>query len=317
MNVALIVFRRPDLTERVLAAIAQARPDRLFLIADGPRPDHPEDIPSCAAARAAAEKIDWRCEIHRNYSDLNLGCGHRPATGISWVFEHVESAVILEDDCIPDPSFFRFCEELLDRYATDERVMQISGNSLQYGHWDAGSSYLFSRYNVCAGGFATWRRAWRHFDMRMPDWTSLRDTGWLRYATGDERAEACLRPLFDRALAAGGAANFWDFQWIFACLVESGLSIVPQVGLLSNVGFRPDGTHTRRPTPWANLPTRSIPFPLVHPRHVIPDAGADRRFVDNVLAQRPPTPWRSRVRGWLGSAKRAAAAIAPTIGAAW
>ena len=156
-SVALILFNRADTTEQVMRQIAKAKPARLFLIADGPRPDRPDDVARCAAARKAAEGlVDWECELLRRYSDTNLGCGWGPAGGISWVFEHVEEAIILEDDCVPHPDFFRFCTELLERYRYDERVAQVSGNFHHYGRYTGSESYFFSRYSVTSGGFATW-----------------------------------------------------------------------------------------------------------------------------------------------------------------
>jgi hypothetical protein len=141
--VAFIFFNRPDLTEKVFNRIRKAQPQELFLIADGPRINNSEDERKCFEARKIVDQIDWECEVCRNYSDQNLGCGVRPATGISWVFEHVDRAIILEDDCLPHPSFFNFCDELLERYKYDQRVMQISGTNLQYGNKWTDYSYYF------------------------------------------------------------------------------------------------------------------------------------------------------------------------------
>ena len=230
MNVALIIFNRPDFAARVLAEIAKARPPRLFLIADGPRPDHPEDAAKCAAARAAAEcQIDWKCEVIKSYSDANLGCGQRPASGISWVFEQVEEAIILEDDCVPHPSFFRYCDELLERYRDDERVMQIAGNNAHFGARRGSDSYFFSRHNICAGGWASWRRAWKHFDYGMKLWPVLRQTGWLRSTVGNERAAEYWKKKFQEGYEGGSSVNYWDYQWTFACWAQHGLTVIPSV----------------------------------------------------------------------------------------
>ena len=167
--VVLIIFNRPKLTEVVFQAIREAKPPKLFLVADGPRPNRPDDIPRCAAARKVVEKVDWDCEVLRNYADENMGCGCRPASGITWVFSQVEEAIILEDDCVPSPSFFPFCQELLDRYRTDERVMHIGGMNWQSGHRRSPFSYFFSKYPQC-WGWATWRRAWAHYDFTMRYW---------------------------------------------------------------------------------------------------------------------------------------------------
>ena len=142
--VALIIFNRPDCTAAVLDAIARARPPRLFVIADGPRPDRPGEAALCEQTRALLQRVDWDCEVRTSFSDENLGCKRRPETGIDWVLDEVEEAIILEDDCLPSPDFFPFCEELLDRYREDERVMMISGFNFFGETRSARQSYQFS-----------------------------------------------------------------------------------------------------------------------------------------------------------------------------
>ena len=159
--VVLIAFNRPHLTRRTLATIRGARPDHLFLVADGPRGDRPGEDDLCRAVRAELEKVDWPCKVERRFSDVNLGCEANVELGLDWVFSQVEEAIILEDDCIPDPTFFPFCEELLAKYSSDERIWHIAGNS----HWVPtelfdGRSYAFSTY-ASVWGWATWRRAWQ------------------------------------------------------------------------------------------------------------------------------------------------------------
>ncbi len=171
--VALIIFNRPDTTARVFREIATARPPKLFVSADGPRTGHPEDAERCDAARAVVDRVDWDCDVLRNYLEVNLGCGRRPATGISWILEHVDEAIILEDDCVPDPTFFRFCEELLERFREDRRVMHIAGNNFQFGRKRGPFSYFFSSHNI-SHGWASCRRAWQHFDMGAKLWSALR-----------------------------------------------------------------------------------------------------------------------------------------------
>ncbi len=273
--VALTFFNRPQTTARVFEAIAKARPRKLFLIADGPRPDRPEDVESCAAAQEVVSRVDWDCEVHRNYADVNLGCGYRPATGISWLFEQVEEAIILEDDCVPDPSFFPYCEALLQHYREDERVMIVSGTNTLKGRGATPYSYWFSRVPHC-GAWATWRRAWRHFDMEMTLWPELRDTGFLHEMMGDEDAVAFLTRVFDRAHANPADIHYWDFQWLFACWAQNGFCAVPATNLISNIGFGDHGTHHKDPDhPYSNLPTTPMGFPLRHPPYVMRDRELD------------------------------------------
>src|SRR5437868_7090749 len=156
--VALIIFRRPQFTEQVFQALARVQPRQLFVIADGPRPDVEGEAELCRATRAIIDRVDWQCEVIKNYLETNLGCGRRPATGISWVFDQVEEAIILEDDCVPGPSFFPFCEELLARYRDDERIMHIAGSTYEHGLLPTPYSYCFSHFNG-AWGWASWRRA--------------------------------------------------------------------------------------------------------------------------------------------------------------
>jgi len=281
--VVLMIFNRPDTTERVFTEIAKAKPRVLLVVADGPRAGRADEAGRCAAAREVVDRVDWKCDVLTNYSDVNLGCGRRVATGLSWVFEHVDAAIILEDDCVPDPTFFTFCTELLEKYRDDERVMHVGGSGFQFGRTQRRFSYFFAR-NYPSWGWATWRRAWRHYDLEIRLWPELRDTDWLLDITDDARVIDHWRAMFDRAYAVVDHVNTWDFQWTFACWVQNGLSVLPHGTLVSNIGFREDATHTRGASdPIANLQTVPMSFPLYHPPCVLRDREADRAFVDNVL----------------------------------
>lgn len=288
--VAFIIFNRPDLTQRVFAEIARAKPEKLFVVADGPRSDSPSDIEQCAAARAVIEQVDWDCEVFKNYSDVNLGCGKRPATGISWVFQQVDRAIILEDDCVPHPTFFRFCGELLQKYRNEERVVHISGNNFRLASGPMPFSYSFSFYNICFGGWATWQRAWRSYDFRMKRWPEFRDGNLLQNILGNRWAEEYWQRIFDRAYAVDGDADYWDYQWAFACWAQNGLAILPNTTLVSNIGFGKDGTHTTSSNnPLANLPTAEMVFPLRHPHSVAREKAADQVYIERFEREiRPP-----------------------------
>jgi hypothetical protein len=279
--VALIIFNRPDLTERVFAAIARAQPDKLFVIADGPRPGLAGDVERCAAARAVVEKVDWPCDVSRNYSEINLGCGRRLASGLQWVFEQVEEVIFLEDDCVPGSAFFPYCEELLERYRTDERVMHISGNQFVTPARPTPFSYSFSRYPL-SWGWATWRRAFQHYDYRMTLWPQLKQTKWLRDVLGDELAVNQWTDVFDYTFANND--DSWDFQWVFACWAQCGLSILPHVNLVSNTGFGPGALHTTNATDsLANLPIGELPVPLRHPDHIVRDVEQDALIFQGIF----------------------------------
>lgn len=294
--VALIIFNRPDFTARVFAEVARARPEKLLVIADGPRPDREGEEEKCAATRAIVERVDWPCEILKNYSDVNLGCGHRPATGLRWAFEQVEEAIILEDDCVPHPTFFRFCEELLEHYRDDERVMHISGNQFLALPKEPSLSYSFSRYCL-SWGWATWRRAFRHYDPDIKLWPTLRKSSWIADVMGDEEAAAHWTRIFDEAHAQGDRAGYWDFQWLFACWAQRGLSILPLSNLVSNIGFGQDATHTTRSNDKrGNFPTAPIAFPLQHPPFMARSRESDRMIFEQVVLSRRKRSVAERMR---------------------
>ncbi|BBO82785.1 hemolytic protein HlpA [Desulfosarcina ovata subsp. sediminis] len=283
--VAVIIFNRPEKTRQVFRKIAQAKPKKLFVIADGPRPDHPTDSEKCEASRSIFTHLNWDCEVHRNYADLNLGCGNRPASGISWVFEHVDRSIILEDDCLPHPSFFRFCDELLERYLDHDRIMQINGSNLQNGKRRTHDSYFFTSHNIC-WGWATWRRAWNHYDMTIKKWPELKKSNWLWDILENHDAMQHMDRIFDEAYEKAGAVSFWDYQWRFAFWLASGLAISPVDPIISNIGFDETGTHTKsRNDIRAKIAYKRMKFPLHHPTEVKPNLAADKFIVKQMTAK--------------------------------
>jgi len=270
--VAFLIFNRPDTTARVFAEIARAKPPKLLVVADGPRPDRPGEAEKCAAARAIIEQADWPCEVLTNYSEVNLGCKRRVSSGLDWVFSSVEEVIILEGDCLPHPTFFRFCEELLDKYRDDERVMMISGNNFQFGRKRTEYSYYFSRYTHI-WGWATWRRAWQYYDVNMELWPEIRDGGWLRDWLGNKNSARYWETILEKVYR--GEIDTWDYGWTFACWIQNALTILPSVNLVSNIGFDPEATHTTGHSKFANMKTEPMKFPLSHPPYVLRDSVAD------------------------------------------
>jgi len=276
--VAFIIFKRPDTTKKVFEAIRQAKPPKLFVIADGARPDIPGESEKCAATRAIIDRVDWDCEVLKNYSEKNLGCGPRPATGISWVFENVEEAIILEDDCLPDLSFFPFCEQLLEYYRHDERIMHISGNNFQFGHQRTNDSYYFSRY-AHNWGWATWKRAWNFYDFEMRLWQQVKEKKILETILTESDALMYWSKIFQSVIEKE-VDTVWDYQWIFSCWMQNGLSILPNVNLVSNIGFSSEGTNTIQKegsfyNKFSNMPAEAIKIPLRHPTFMVRNYAAD------------------------------------------
>ena len=277
--VVFIIFNRPETTERVFEEIRKARPLKLFVVADGHRADCPGEEEKCAEVRAIIDRVDWDCEVIKNYSTKNLGCGARPATGISWVFEQVEEAIILEDDCLPHPSFFQFCQELLEHYRDDDRIMQISGDNFQFGEGRSDYSYYFSMFShpVSIWGWATWRRAWEKYDHNIKLWPEIRAGGWLKTYLGNNRVSAYWTMIFDE-IYNRQYTSCWDYQWTFCRWIQEGLCIVPNQNLISNIGWGNDATHTTLSgsiSIWDNIPSKEMKFPLKHPPYVLRDRKAD------------------------------------------
>jgi hypothetical protein len=269
--VAFMIFNRPETTEQVFAAIAAAKPATLLVIADGPRRGHAEDPAKCAATRAIIERVDWACDVRTNYAEANLGLRARGSSGITWVFEQVEEAIILEDDCLPDPTFFPFCEELLERYRDDPRVGHINGFSAQNGERQTPYSYYFSG-DLFVWGWASWRRAWQHYDVNMIAWPELRDPRWLHgmyNGRSPRETQRIWRYLYRNELDA------WDFQWIFACWSQSMLTITPYTSMVANVGFGASATGSVLRNKLTGVEARAIPLPLVHPPYVARDPWAE------------------------------------------
>jgi hypothetical protein len=287
--VLLLIYNRPNLTEKVMEQIRQAEPPKLFVGADGPREGHPNDSQRCDRARELATRIDWDCELHTLFRNENLGCKEAVSSAISWFFKHVEEGIILEDDCVPHPTFFPYCTELLNWYRNDERIMTVSGNNFQPEHKVYKYSYYFSGYMHC-WGWATWRRAWENYDGDIPAWERLRNTNWLRNWLGGKEEEIYWTDIFDRVYQ--GAADSWAYPWTFNCWREHGLHVLPKVNLVTNIGFGDQGTHTQsEDDDAAHIPTEPMPFPLDHPDITVRDYEADR-----YTSKTHYIPWGYRLR---------------------
>ncbi len=288
--IAYIVFNRPQHTAQTFAVLREQCPSQLFIIADGPRPGHPTDAERCAAVRAIVEQIDWPCEVHRNYAESNLGLKRRVSSGLDWVFGQVERAIVLEDDCVAHPDFFSFCDALLERYAEDERVAVVTGNNFQNGHRRGEASYYFSKYNHC-WGWATWGRAWRHYQGDLPFWPEWRASeAWVRQ-TPDKVERAYWQRIFDCARA--GQIDSWAYPWTACVWYHGGLTVTPNVNLVSNIGFGEDATHTTSATSaLAGLPAHPLGDELRHPAQVERDQAADRYAFDHTFGGRGQRfPW--------------------------
>lgn len=277
----MVAFRRPDFTRQVLAQVRKVKPKKLYVIMDGPREGNPEDLERIEEVKAVFNHIDWDCEVFKNFSDRNLGCSKRPYTGFSWVLEHEESAIFLEDDCVPSVSFFRYCDEILEKYWDDKRIMLVSGTNWRKT-WQRGDySYHFSRLGGIHG-WATWRRAWNQFDIEIQKWDDQAVKDLLKNKF-DKNFILPRSLIYDRLVHHSGETTAWDYQWGFARMINSGLAVVPCKNLIKNIGYGEDSTHTKNAnSPSADLPLMEMDFPLSHPPFVIEDVEYDRAYIDYV-----------------------------------
>lgn len=272
--IAFIIFRRPEQTARVWERIREAQPEKIFLIADGGRNE--EEWVKCRAARKVVETIDWECEVFRNFSDTNLGCRNRVVSGLDWVFEHVEQAIILEDDCLPSSSFFRFCEELLIRYKDDKRVAQICGSNYQDGKRRGTASYYFSKYPTI-WGWATWKRSWVNRDCSAHSWNSPEIQKLVLGKCASEMEQFKMSFRFNAANT--NSIDTWDYGWIFSVWCQNGMACIPETNLVQNIGFGPDATHTRaEEAETISFLNTEIEFPLRHPETFLINHEADHYY---------------------------------------
>jgi hypothetical protein len=295
--VVLIVFNRAEPTRRVFARIAEARPRRLFVIADGPR--NSAEARVCETVRSIATRISWPCELVTDFSSSHLGCRKRVVSGLRAAFDAADRAIILEDDCVPHPRFFSFCDELLERLQGEDRVMEIGGANYLPQEFQSDEGFYFSRF-VHNHGWATWRRAWNRFDESMSAWPALRDSGFLDSICHPLHARH-LRMVFDRTRA--GQIDTWDYQWQVSMWANDGLAAVPNANLISNIGFGPHATHTHGAVPaLAGLPLGHLRATGATPC-IQPDQRLDRieeKFAGHTGAQ---ALWRV-VRAYLSSPLR-------------
>jgi ADP-heptose:LPS heptosyltransferase len=277
--ILFIIFNRPDVTEEVFNEIRKAKPTQLYIAADGPREHNAYDEELCKKTREIVHNIDWPCEVKTLFREKNLGCGKAVSSAITWFFSEVEQGIILEDDCLPHPSFFNYCQTLLDYYKTDERVMHIGGVNFQDQSRGTGSYYFSAVTHVW--GWATWRRAWKNYDFHVHDYyTFVREGTIYSYFKNELIAEHWLNTF---KLMFHHQVDTWDHQWSYTIFNNGGLSIIPNVNLISNIGFRHDATHTFADNSiYANAKTTEIPFPLKHPNTVEIERQADYYFFKDV-----------------------------------
>lgn len=287
VSIALIFFIRPNTLEKVFERIKAIKPKKLFLIQDGPRLDHPDDIEKILECRKIVENIDWDCDILKNYSETNLGCGLRPSTGITWVFENTDKAIILEDDCVPDLSFFDFCKQMLEKYENDERIILISGMNLLESY-ETEYSYIFSK--CCTiGAWATWKRVWDLYDFQIK---KIDDKSLQKKLKNEIVFENAYRNKLNawkmtrERIINNETITWWDYQLHFLLYTNSGLGIVPNKNTIENIGYGEGATHVSdKKATHFNIKSYTLDGCLIHPNNIICEWDFDEELYERQLGK--------------------------------
>jgi hypothetical protein len=287
------IFNRPETTKKVFEEIRKIKPKQLFITADGARESRPRDTEDCIATRSIINKIDWECEVHTNFSDVNKGSFKSTSEGITWVFKHVDRAIILEDDCVPHESFFEYCRELLEYYEHDTRIGLISGNNFQTQKDKTEDSYFFSRYTLI-WGWATWKRTWQQVDFSMKNWPEYNRINGLKGSFSNKKEiqywGGMYQDMFDKKRKL-----HWDYLLSLSSFMNNTLTIIPNVNLVSNIGYGPDASNCKAKSKFHCLENEEIKFPLKHPNFICRFVTADD-YVELNLFSGLYRKWKAVIR---------------------
>lgn len=276
--VLFIIFNRPGTTARVFDEIRNARPNRLYVAADGPRPEREGEDELCNATRTIVNTIDWECEVKTLFRDTNLGCKTAVSSAIDWFFENEEEGIILEDDCLPGKTFFGFCDTLLEKYRNDTRIRHISGCNFQQGQKWGNNSYYFSNLTH-VWGWASWRRVWKDHDKELNKYSTTEVNDLLKNIFDDEVIVDTWSRIFEDVKA--GKINSWAYPLTFTNFFNNSLSIIPNNNLVNNIGFDGEATHTfNKDSFQANISINEI-TEITHPKVILPQRFADKNTLDH------------------------------------
>jgi hypothetical protein len=269
--ILLLLFNRLDTTKQVLEMLRVIKPKYLYVAADGPRENCIEDRGRCNDLRNwVLSNVDWICEVKTLFQEKNLGCGRGPVTGITWFFNQVEEGIILEDDCVPDLSFFYFCENLLEYYRNSNRISIISGVNFDSENlcFKGDDSYFYSAFPF-TWGWATWRKNWVDYDFEIKRWGVINKKELLQYLFENKGYQKAWAQLFEKIYKMP-PTDIWDFQFFFSCFLKRQYSIVPKNNLVTNIGVGINATHTIGTDGLlTNNSTKPIEKELIHPVNFI------------------------------------------------
>lgn len=272
--ILFLIFNRPQITQLVFNEIKKQKPKYLFIAADGPRPEKPGESALCNNAREIVNQINWDCELKTLFQDENLGCRKAVSGAISWFFENIDEGIILEDDCLPSQSFFKYCEELLEKYRDDERIFLISGYNKQNTWNEHKNDYFFSQLGGI-WGWASWKRAWKSYDVEMADICDFVKENNFEKLFGKDIGRVRQKEIMS---VIEKNINTWDYQWGYARHKNNGLACVPSKSLIENIGFGSEATHTFGPNNDLVIRNEMV-FPIKDNKFFIPDREYDIKFL--------------------------------------
>ncbi len=296
--ILILIFNRPDKVRLLIERLSTLKPKYLYISADGPRTDKIGEKELCTEAQLIATTINWPCEVRTHFSVNNLGCKLAVSKGITWFFENVEAGIILEDDCIPNDSFFRFTSNLLEKYRDNELVMHINGTSfLPSAKYDLKKTFYFSHL-AHSWGWATWKRAWLHYDPEMKNLESLLETLKLNKAFKKESHAKFwvkhLKHIRDRRV------DSWANPWLYSVIQRNGLCITPVINLVSNIGFDKQATNTQN-TPNFIETYSELPDLITFPSEIKPDYETDLKIMEKVFISSHTSKIKKKLRKWYDS----------------
>jgi hypothetical protein len=276
--VLFLIFNRPDVTSNVFKEIRKVKPPRLYIAADGARKDKENEVALCQETRNIATQIDWECDVKTLFRNENLGCKYAVSSGINWFFENEEEGIVLEDDCLPSEDFFIFCDAMLEKFRQDSRIRHIGGTNFQMGKKWGNESYYFSNLTH-VWGWASWRRAWKSYDVELSNYKKIDAAHCFKNIFKDDFVVEAWAKIFYKLIA--NEINTWDYQWSITNFFNNGLSIIPNVNLISNIGFGVDATHTQNLTDKSSKIKIEKLSEITHPLVVLAQKEADFFTLNN------------------------------------
>lgn len=286
LSVLFLIFNRPETTSLVFEQIRLAKPQQLFIAADGPRSGRQGETTLCQQARSVVGQVDWDCQVHTLFRDENVGCKRSVSSALAWFFENVEEGIILEDDCIPDLSFFSYCQELLEKYRDNQKILSISGFNFGYSPVNPEASYSFSRY-MNMWGWATWRRSLKRIDYEISNWEKINKLYFLHNGTRESIVDFDWKWIKDWRRTFNDLiyknVDAWSYYWIFAGIKYKTLSVFPHQNLIENIGFNQQATHTHDESSHiTKIQSGPISFPLVHPVKITRNIDFEENYIKKV-----------------------------------